>query len=141
VAATSTDLPTGVDRADKRTAAGRDRASMTVSTPVRCEDGFPGGPPTSPHGSPLRSGPAPSAGFSQGWAFLVLDTAEDIALFRAAARTPEQPERWFAANVHAPLLLGSHADRSRHVPPLLERLRDVAMSRAWIGIAGSPGGS
>ena len=84
---------------------------------------------------------APSAGFSQGWAFLVLDTAEDIALFRAAARTPEQPERWFAANVHAPLLLGSHADRSRHVPPLLERLRDVAMSRAWIGIAGSPGGS
>jgi nitroreductase len=31
---------------------------------------------------------APSAGFSQGWGFLVLDTAEDIARFREAV-TPD----------------------------------------------------
>ena len=48
---------------------------------------------------------APSAGFSQGWGFLVLDNAADIELFRAAARPEEQPERWFAANVRAPLLI------------------------------------
>jgi hypothetical protein len=30
----------------------------------------------------------------------------DIARFRAAVRPAEQPERWFAANVQAPLLVG-----------------------------------
>jgi nitroreductase len=48
---------------------------------------------------------APSAGFAQGWGFLVLDNPADIALFRAAARPEVQPERWFAANVQAPLLI------------------------------------
>jgi nitroreductase len=48
---------------------------------------------------------APSAGFSQGWGFLVLDNEKDVARFRAAARPDEQPERWFAANVEAPLLI------------------------------------
>jgi nitroreductase len=48
---------------------------------------------------------APSAGFAQGWVFLVLDTPADIELFRTAARPADQPERWFAANVQAPLLI------------------------------------
>ncbi|MEU4240902.1 nitroreductase family protein [Actinoplanes sp. NPDC026619] len=48
---------------------------------------------------------APSAGFAQGWGFLVLDTAADIELFRTAARPAEDPERWFAATVQAPLLI------------------------------------
>ncbi|GAA2640071.1 nitroreductase family protein [Paractinoplanes durhamensis] len=48
---------------------------------------------------------APSAGFSQGWGFLVLDTPADIELFRTASRPAENPERWFAANVQAPLLI------------------------------------
>jgi nitroreductase len=48
---------------------------------------------------------APSAGFAQGWGFLVLDTPADIELFRTAARPADQPERWFAANVQAPLLI------------------------------------
>ena len=38
---------------------------------------------------------APSAGFSQGWAFLVLDTADDVALFwerhRRRSRRPTTP--------------------------------------------------
>jgi nitroreductase len=42
---------------------------------------------------------APSAGFSQGWGFLVLDTPDDLARFRAAATPPEGPENWFAAQV------------------------------------------
>ena len=48
---------------------------------------------------------APSAGFSQGWAFLVLDNPADVARFRDAARPDVEPENWFAANVDAPLLI------------------------------------
>jgi Nitroreductase family len=48
---------------------------------------------------------APSAGFSQGWGFLVLDTPADVARFREAVRPPDHPEDWFAANVDAPLLI------------------------------------
>jgi nitroreductase len=48
---------------------------------------------------------APSAGFSQGWAFLVLDNQADVARFRDAARPDVKPENWFAANVDAPLLI------------------------------------
>jgi nitroreductase len=58
---------------------------------------------------------APSAGFSQGWGFLVLDTAEDIARFRAAARPDVQPERWFAANVQAPLLIVPHSHKDAYL--------------------------
>lgn len=54
---------------------------------------------------------APSAGFSQGWGFLVLDTREDIARFREAARPDEKPEKWFAANVEAPLLIVTHSNK------------------------------
>ena len=58
---------------------------------------------------------APSAGFAQGWGFLVLDNAADIALFRTAARPAEQPERWFAANVQAPLLIVPLANKDAYL--------------------------
>jgi len=48
---------------------------------------------------------APSAGFSQGFAFLVLDNPADVARFRDAVRPETEPEEWFAANVDAPLLI------------------------------------
>ncbi len=54
---------------------------------------------------------APSAGFAQGWGFLVLDNAADIALFRDTVRPAEQPERWFAAQVQAPLLIVAFANK------------------------------
>jgi nitroreductase len=54
---------------------------------------------------------APSAGFSQGWGFLVLDTPADVARFRDAARPEEDPEPWFAANVDAPLLVVPHSNK------------------------------
>jgi len=44
---------------------------------------------------------APSAGFSQGWGFLVLDNPADVARFRAAVRPEAEPEAWFAASVDA----------------------------------------
>ncbi len=58
---------------------------------------------------------APSAGFAQGWGFLVLDKPGDIARFRAAARPAEEPERWFAANVQAPLLIVPLANKDAYL--------------------------
>jgi nitroreductase len=59
---------------------------------------------------------APSAGFSQGWGFLVLDTPDDIALFRTAATpTAMPPEKWFSANVQAPLLIVPLANKDAYL--------------------------
>ena len=48
---------------------------------------------------------APSAGFSQGWGFLVLDTPEDVDRFGKSATPDEDAENWMAANVRAPLII------------------------------------
>ena len=58
---------------------------------------------------------APSAGFAQGWGFLVLDDAADIERFRAAARSPAEPDRWFAAQVRAPLLIVPLANKDAYL--------------------------
>jgi nitroreductase len=58
---------------------------------------------------------APSAGFSQGWGFLVLDTPADVARFREAACPEEGPEGWFAANVQAPLLIIPHSNKDAYL--------------------------
>ena len=58
---------------------------------------------------------APSAGFTQGWGFLVLDSPEDIVRFRQAATPDEDPDRWFAANVRAPLIIVPHSNQSIYV--------------------------
>jgi nitroreductase len=58
---------------------------------------------------------APSAGFSQGWGFLVLDDPADIARFRDAVRPEAQPEKWFAANVDAPLLIIPHSNKDAYL--------------------------
>ena len=51
---------------------------------------------------------APSAGFSQGWAFLVLESAEDRERFWQASTSPEQAARmddWLRRMRRAPLLV------------------------------------
>ena len=49
---------------------------------------------------------APSAGFSQGWAFLVLDTPEDIRRFwTATADDVEDPDGWLRGMMRAPVLV------------------------------------
>lgn len=63
-------------------------------------------------GNALR---APSAGFSQGWGFLVLDQPSDVARFREAARPAEHAENWFAANVDAPLLIIAHSNKGAYL--------------------------
>ena len=48
---------------------------------------------------------APSAGFSQGWAFLVLETAEERDRFWAATTDDGAPDGWLTRMRRAPLLV------------------------------------
>ncbi|MEV4626722.1 nitroreductase family protein [Micromonospora sp. NPDC049523] len=59
---------------------------------------------------------APSAGFSQGWGFLVLEDAPDRERFWASA-TPERSGRgrWLEGMRRAPLIVVPHANRSAYL--------------------------
>ena len=50
---------------------------------------------------------APSAGFSQGWAFLVLDTPADVARYWTvtAGDRLEEPDSWLRGMVRAPVVI------------------------------------
>lgn len=49
---------------------------------------------------------APSAGFSQGWAFLVLDTPEDVRRYwEATADDIDSPDAWLAGMMQAPVIV------------------------------------
>ena len=63
---------------------------------------------------------APSAGFSQGWGFLVLDTPGDVARFWAATTPHEraaEPDGWLRGMRRAPVVVvpfsanGAYLDR------------------------------
>ncbi|MFV2017773.1 nitroreductase family protein [Micromonospora sp. LOL_023] len=64
---------------------------------------------------------APSAGFSQGWGFLVLDQPADRELFWAAttpvAADPDENRRdnWLTGMSRAPLIIVPHANRSAYL--------------------------
>lgn len=58
---------------------------------------------------------APSAGFSQGWGFLVLDTPEDIARFRDSCRVPDDSPDYLASRIEAPLLIVAHSNKSAYL--------------------------
>jgi nitroreductase len=58
---------------------------------------------------------APSAGFAQGFGFLVLDNQDDIARFRAAATPDEGPDKWLAANIQTPLLIVVHSNKDAYL--------------------------
>ena len=51
---------------------------------------------------------APSAGFTQGWAFLLLDTPDDVARFWEACTPPEaadEPDSWLRGMRTAPVVV------------------------------------
>jgi nitroreductase len=59
---------------------------------------------------------APSAGFSQGWAFLVLSAPEDRARFWSAATPSEAaPSAWLDGMRRAPLIVVPHASRDAYL--------------------------
>lgn len=59
---------------------------------------------------------APSAGFSQGWGFLVLDTPQDTDRFWAAT-TPEDhtPSKWMAGMRRAPAIVVVHSHKQAYL--------------------------
>lgn len=58
---------------------------------------------------------APSAGFSQGWGFLVLDQPDDIVRFRAAVTPSDDPDDWFATRLDAPVVIVPCANKDAYL--------------------------
>ncbi|MBM7786938.1 nitroreductase family protein [Tenggerimyces flavus] len=58
---------------------------------------------------------APSAGFSQGWGFLVLDTPEAVARFWAATVGEGEPDRWMRGMRRAPVLIVALSNKSAYL--------------------------
>lgn len=62
---------------------------------------------------------APSAGFSQGWGFLVLDTPADVARFWAATTPPEragaEPDAWLRGMRTAPVVVVAFSSREAYL--------------------------
>jgi nitroreductase len=58
---------------------------------------------------------APSAGFSQGWAFLVLDSAEERHRFWTATSGDGAPDAWLTRMRRAPLLVVPLSDKSAYL--------------------------
>jgi nitroreductase len=56
---------------------------------------------------------APSAGFSQGWHFLVLTAADERAAFWGA--TEEEMDSWLAGMQNAPLLIVAFSDKETYL--------------------------
>jgi nitroreductase len=59
---------------------------------------------------------APSAGFSQGWAFLVLDTPEDVRRYWAAtADDLDHPDEWLDGMMRAPVVVLPCSNKSAYL--------------------------
>jgi len=63
---------------------------------------------------------APSAGFSQGWGFLVLDTPEDRERFWAAT-SPADTTSWIHGMRRAPLIVVPHSNRDAYLTRYAEK--------------------
>jgi nitroreductase len=67
---------------------------------------------------------APSAGFSQGWGFLRLDTPEDVRRYWAVTAGEEalaRPDEWLAGMVRAPVLIVPCSNKSAYLARYAER--------------------
>jgi nitroreductase len=61
---------------------------------------------------------APSAGFSQGWAFLRLDTPDDVQRFWRATTEPgdlDQPDSWLTGMMRAPVVIVPCSNKSAYL--------------------------
>jgi nitroreductase len=75
---------------------------------------------------------APSAGFSQGWGFLVLDRPEDVARFRKASTPPVDAGNWFAATFEAPVVIVPCSNKDAYLDRYAEPDKGfVDRSDAW----------
>jgi nitroreductase len=62
---------------------------------------------------------APSAGFSQGWGFLVLDTPEDVRRYWTATaddpRDLDEPDEWLSGMMRAPVVIVPCSNKSAYL--------------------------
>jgi nitroreductase len=59
---------------------------------------------------------APSAGFSQGWGFLVLDTPHDVRRYwTATADSVEDPDEWLSGMMRAPVVVVPCSSKSAYL--------------------------
>jgi nitroreductase len=61
---------------------------------------------------------APSAGFSQGWGFLVLDTPEDVSRWWTVTTDPESlaaPDDWLTGMMRAPVVIVPCSSRAAYL--------------------------
>lgn len=59
---------------------------------------------------------APNAGFTQGWAFLLLDRPEDVRRFWATtADDLDRPDRWLAGMMRAPVVIVPCSSRTAYL--------------------------
>jgi nitroreductase len=59
---------------------------------------------------------APSAGFSQGWGFLLLDSREDVDRYwRATADSVDDPDRWLRGMMRAPVVIVPCSSRAAYL--------------------------
>lgn len=69
---------------------------------------------------------APSAGFSQGWGFLVLEEPADRERFWAATADPgDAPDSWLTGMMRAPLIVVPHSNRDVYLD------RYAAPDKGW----------
>jgi len=70
---------------------------------------------------------APSAGFSQGWGFLVLTEPADRDAFWAATTEPgELPDSWLTGMRHAPAIVVAHSNKDAYLD------RYAAPDKGWV---------
>jgi len=58
---------------------------------------------------------APSAGFSQGWGFLVLSTPEDVARYWKATVEDEFRDSWLSSMTNAPVLIVALSNKQAYL--------------------------
>lgn len=75
---------------------------------------------------------APSAGFSQGFGFLVLAEPKDVARFRQTATPATDPDHWYAATFDAPLVIVACSNEDAYLDRYAQADKGFAdRSDAW----------
>jgi nitroreductase len=75
---------------------------------------------------------APSAGFVQGWGFLVLLEPNDLARFRHVVTPRVNADQWLAANIHAPAIIVVHSNRDAYLDRYAQPDKGLARSdKSW----------
>lgn len=75
---------------------------------------------------------APSAGFSQGWSFLVLEGVEDTERYWSAVLPPERRRRFpWPGLLHAPVLIVALSDPQAYIERYAEPDKRTSAPRPW----------